>query len=806
MNKNVVYLLALLAGTAGHLVAQETDELPIPTLENMSMLPTKQPSKNAKKKLIAFDFENEDLTKIIDELARLQKTNIILPYGANTINQKITFKLGRKITLEEADRYVDTFLDLAGYSKVPHGDFYMIVKNEVRGDKNIANLEPLPLYVSIPPEELPDTGRIRVVYYFRNLKVPTVDKGNDPLHTILNDQLSSTQSYTFDAKSNGIIIADKATNIKAVMSMLLELDGLGVRDNIRQLRIFNTSATVVADLLQKQMVAVTGTEQGRLRSEAKSEAGLYFTPGTKIIADPRTNSIIIMGKEPAIERIVQFVQEYIDVPLESGKSILHYKDLQFLDAQEFAPILTKIVSGPSAEAGQATLQDAGGPNRFFEGVIIVAETQSQEKPAEVRTAEPIKARKTEYGTVGTLKGTVFKGGNRIIVAAKNQDWKRIEKLIQDLDKPQMQVVIQVMIIDLDVSENKIFGMQTRNPSMFNLPKGFSFQTTHLITPAIGSQATPPAATLATDLLQLLTGTPPVSAAKILSTPVDSQGSLILSLNDPNGTGIWTFLQWLQAFGEVKVLSHPYLVALNNHEAKEVISLIKRVNGDIVPGDGGVLSRKQEDLEAALKVNVVPRASSVDRVNLQLSISINDFLADTSINIATRELHTNVNMGTGQMLVLGGLTRSQDTETDYETPLLGKIPVIRWLFSKNQLTTRKTNLSVFIIPTIVEPKIRAGMNRYTKDKIDDSYSGIETDALFSQLRDPVTYLFLSDAEVTSVSMVEEYLSESKGDFVRRTGPTKNRRQSCDAPKKAITAESQQLQEKLAAEGNPLLTTN
>lgn len=768
------------------------------------------PSKKQKKilkKLVNFSFNNEDLVKIINEFAALQNSNIILPTGANAINQKVTLKNDKKITLGEAERYLDTILDIAGYSKVLHGDFYMIVKNDPQVTR-----EPIPLFIDTPPQDLPDTGRIQVVYYLRNIKVPENAQGTDPLNVILNDMLSVNRSYNFDTKSNAVIVSDKASNLKATMNMILELDTMGIRDSIKQIQLFNISATTAASLLQSQIIAVSGTAQGRIRAEVKSESGLYFAPGTKIIGDSRTNSLIIMGKEPAVERVIEFVRGYIDVPIDSGKSILHYYELQYLDAEQFAEVLKKIVTmqGPS---GQATTEQTGGPSRAFEGVIIVAEKPVEEvieKPKFIEVNNPVP------GSGSILKGTVYRGGNRIIVAAKSRDWKRIEKLIRDLDKPQYQVIIQVMIIDFTVNENKIFGTQTRNPDFFQLPKGVNFQTTHLVAPPIPFQNTPKPNTLATDLLTLISGiTPPASEAAILSnsnTTTGDSGSLILSLNDPSGTGIWTFLQWLNSFGEARVLSHPYLVTRNNTKAEETISTIKRIAGDASTGEGGLLASKQQEIEAALKVSIVPRVSSPDRVNLQISLAINEFIGSIQVttsnnSLTTRELHTNVNMSSGQMLVIGGLTRSATNDIDNETPLLGRIPIIRWFFSSNVKAVQRVNVSVFIIPTIIEPKIRAGLNKYSKDKINDSYSDLEQGSLFDQLRDPVTYFFFKEPNINTETL-DEYLADAAGDFVRRDR-IEQRRGPIDKPenveeKNIMSPDSQKLKAMLAPEQNPILT--
>lgn len=752
--------------------------------------------KKDKRTLVRFDFENEDLVNVINKFAALQNSNIILPYGAQAITQKITFRLGKKISLAEAERYLDTFLDIAGYAKVPHGDFFTIVKV----DPNITR-ETLPLYVGVPPKDLPSSGRIQVVYYLQNLKVPESSQGTDPLHVIFNDMLSVNRSYTFDTKANAVIVADKASNIKAAMTMLLELDSMGIHDIVRKMQLYHASATMLAPLLQQQIIAVTGDQRGRLRADVKSEAGLFFAPGTKIVADAQDNSLLIMGKEPSVERIVDFINDYLDVPLESGRSILHYYDCQYLDAEAFAAVLKQVVA-PQTRSGQATTDQMSGPNRSFEGVIIAAESIVKE---EVKKAEIALAKEGE----SILKGTVIRGGNRIIVAAKNSDWERIEKLIKELDKPQLQVILQVMIVDFTANKSKIFGMQTRNPSTMQLPHGVNFQAANLVDPILPSNPT----TLATDLLMLIAGTTPEkSEAALITQQASNLGSTILSFSDPAGTGVWTFLQWLQSFGEAKVLSHPYLVVLNNQKGEEAITQTQRLTGQSKTGEGGAVVSMQDDVPAFLKVSIVPRASSVDRLNLQISININQFEGTNHGggtigvgNMITREIHTNVNLNSGQMLVLGGLSTISQSDTENETPLLGKVPIIGWLFSSKTKAVSKTNLAVFIIPTIVEPKIRSGLNKYTRERIARSYSEIEGGALFEQLRDPINYLFFKDQKNEGTEAYDEYLSESRGDFVRP--PKKRGPRGPEKPEKngkMIPKEAHQLKVMLAGEPNPVLS--
>lgn len=720
-------------------------------------------SSKKKKQLIRFNFENEDLVNIINMIAAKRKENIILPQGVNAIKNKLTFKLPYKITLDEAEQYVNTFLELAGYTKVPHNNVFMIVKN----DPNITR-ENLDFYINVRPQDLPNTNnRIRAIYYLQTLKVPEAQQANaDPITIMLNDMLSPQKSLLYDSKSNAIIIADSANNISSAMTIILELDTVGSREVIEMIPLYNSTATIIADILNKQVIAI-GTQQGALKSDVKGESGLYFSPNTRIIADARTNSIILMGREPAVERLKEFINEYLDIPLESGESILHVYDLQFLDAETFAQTLQNIIK-PQGASDQTT-QKVTGPQRFFEGVIVVPESSKAVSEAQkiIGATAPTTATSTTAGA--TTPGPVYQGGNRIIVAASKEDWNRIVELIRQLDRPQPQVIIEVMIVDLTIQKSKILGSQMRNPHGIPLPPGMTFQSAQLginstqgVIYDVDANGLP--TTISGDLLRLFPATstaPTQSLAEFLTNASSGNpGSMIISLNDPTSpqSGIWTVFQVLNSYTDAKILSHPFIVTLNNKQALEKISTIRRQRGSVQTGEGAVSSVTQEDLPATLEVRVTPRISSTERLNLQLTITINDFLNATSFTRLTREIVTNANINTGQILVLGGLTQLRNSENSFETPLLSKIPLIGWLFRNNAKVDDKTNLAVFICPTIIEPKLRAGLDRYTADKIDKGYNELNEGVVFDNLKDPITRIFFNQADNQSEEMLDIYLAD------------------------------------------------
>lgn len=729
---------------------------------------TKNSGKKRRERRVDFNFKDESLVTILNKFAAYKKINLILPQGANAINQQITFKLDKKIPLSEAEKYLYTFLDLSGYSMFPNGNFYIVSKVDQNTVRN-----PFPLYINVKPQDLPKSeDRIRAIFYLSNMKVPADTQGQDALNAILKDMLSPNTLYLFDPKSNGVIITDKANRIAAVMNIILELDTANTRDVLEEVPLFNSSATTLATLIKNQLLSVAGNSPTLLRTDIKTEPSLYFSTNINIVADARTNKLYLIGKQSAVQRLRDFIREYLDAEPDSGRSILHVYDLQYLDAETFATTLQNIVTTPGGAAGgdQSTASGAG-PERFFDGVQIVAETlQQTAAPQQVATGTPPPAANSQSPSAATMNPT-FTGGNRLVIAATHTDWKKIKQLIAELDKPQPQVIIEVLIVDLTFQDKKYLAAQTRNPSGLHLPNGVQFQAAHITSPI--TNATPntsgsgapnqnDATNIAGDLLRLF-GDPGKSiAASQTAVGSPNSGSLIVSFNDFCGqSGIWGLLEILQAYSETRVLSHPYLVTLNNFQAQESLSTIRRLRGEQSVGEGAVSSLRQIDVPATLNISVVPRVASDNRLNLQIAISIDQFLTQDPNDgtRVTRQIQTTANLSSGQILILGGLTRITTNEGGTDTPFLSSIPLIGQLFKSRGLNLQKTNLAVFISPTIVNPKLRGGQNRYTADKINSAYADLNEGQIFDTLRDPITKWFFKDGRGNHKKMLTDYTNDA-----------------------------------------------
>lgn len=737
--------------------------------EPFDFLQKKEPQKG----YVSFSFDKKNLVDIVNELAQKKEATIILPQNAADLEmlktQMITYRpQGRtEIPLEEAWRLLTTFLELSGFGispKKPH--MYAIERVGKPQEPGIIR-SVLPIYANIKPDLLPDSQEyIRYIYYMRNLRVPDEkEKDTNPIARILKDMLTPNAPVVFEQKTNAIIITDKANTIASVMHIIEELDHSGYREAIEVVHLNNVPAQEVVKILESLRAAAGGDgSSASIRHDSRVESLSSFAEHVVLVADQRQNNIIIMGRQSALESIIDFIHK-IDTPQESGESVLHSYDLQYLDATQFAKILNQVVAPLAPTGTQSTTGQPAGPQRYFQGVIVAAE-EVKEVDIKTTTEEITLEARGGYLPTGLGSQKIFTGGNRLIIAALRDDWIRLKDLIQSVDKPQPYVILEVVIADIRGTRQKIVAGTIRNKTATNLPtNGFQFLSSNIsdVNSVLGAAP----AQLDDDLLRVITG---ANNANPSLTSLLAPGSLIISINDPATPGIFSLLQVLDSVLNSKVLAHPYLITTNNQKATLTDQELRRRVGSAIPGAAGVTTVEIIDLPATLQIQMIPRLSSLERLSLQVAVDINNFVDAASDTRLTRRVNTNANLESGQVLVIGGLTNTTQNDIVTGTPLLSQIPLIGSFFSSKNRTTTKNNIAIFICPTIVHPKLRGGLDVYTADKIRKARRDIDDFALYGYSKDPITRLFFNSAHPSDQAMAN-YLSQVSNppdaDYIKRS---------------------------------------
>ncbi|MEX0849596.1 MAG: secretin N-terminal domain-containing protein [Candidatus Dependentiae bacterium] len=736
MKKNILYLLLVSLSLPSSLLAELTQSVAL--AEKI----TGKSQQKRRKADISFVFKDEYLIDIINMLAAKKNINIVLPTGANAINTKVNLAIDHKLTLKEAWDILYTLLDIAGYSLIPKKDLYLVVKNS----KNISR-ESLPIYINTPISDIPSTDeRIRYMYYLSNIKAS--QEFDNQLGALFKELLPEDALYKADKGANGILLIAKAQDIKSLMSIVEAMDQTGFQERLEVVRLRYTTADTVAKIFNESILkTAASTPVSRFRpGSQRDQAVTYFSKNVKVIAEPRTNSLVVLGRVQAVERVKDFIFKYIDIQLDSGKSILHMYELQYLDADEFAPVLQNIVD--SSRSGGTEQSKAGGAQvgteRFFDQVIIQPDSPAQA---------------SEEGEEGK-----YFGGNKLVVAARNDDWKRIKVLIEQLDKPQPQVIIEVLIADLTLDDARRLGSISRNPKDLPFPGEVTAQSAMIDQVVLDSDDAEVINTLRGVNSDLNSITVPSANPSIVPSPVSIPqnlvaGTAVIALNDNDGR-TWSLLEILKIFDHTKILSHPHIIATNNQKAVIEVGESRLVEDQAAPSTSGI-TRRKKTLQANTNLHITPRISTANTVNLQVVIDIDQFqnATVTNGNRINRDLTTNASIKSGDILALGGLVRDQTEDRVVQTPILSKIPILGWLFKRKDKTINQTSLTIFITPTIIQPKLRGGVGQYTKTYVEVAKDYSRQGALFDNLRDPVTrWFFKVHNEATDVT--DEFLTKDE----------------------------------------------
>ncbi|MBA3751311.1 hypothetical protein H0X06_00725 [Candidatus Dependentiae bacterium] len=723
-----------------------------PVNDSSTMHPLKHPTNESPLETIDFSFEKKKLTTIVEEIAERKNISLIFPTGvalAALNKQLITYHPHGKseISLDKAWHLLMTFMELSGFSLLAKNDsMYTIIDKKAIEGGTIPR-EVLPLYVETPAENLPSSQEpIRYIYYISSMKVPQpAEREAHPLNSMLKQFLSPGASVLFEPSSNGIIMTDRAPHIASIIKILKEFDSRGFEEQLDYVPLQYVSAQKVVqifDTLRKASGEQPPPPGPQNRTGSVSSPS-YFAQDTRIIAHESNNAVIIMGKENTVGRISDFIKGSIDAPPESGKSILHYYDLQYLDAQAFAPQLQRAVSTVLEGGTQATqIPTRDGSERYLQGVQVLAEGYIEiQKPA---TTEKIQIEQKGGMEIMGVEGVQKIGGNRLIIAARQDDWEIVKSLIKKLDIKRRQVLLEVYIIDFTYEQQNIVASDLRNRTDNCSNSGVQFLASHISPPAnvLGTNPTQ----LAQDLLQI---TGPTELGRRLN-----RGSLLISLNDPLTPGIFGLLQILQRSINVKIQSHPYLIITDQQTGSIESEEIRFLQGDLVTTANGTFTIPLENVSATLKVVVTPHIASEDRVRLDIGFTADEFVSTNSNTRLTRGLKTTATLASGQILAMGGLLRNDTLSRETFTPLLGKVPLAGVFFRGENKDETITNIVLLASPTIIEPrKTDIIKNEKTREKVAEV---ILHENVHQQTRDPLYNLFFQEPEN---HMVRSYFQES-----------------------------------------------
>lgn len=677
---------------------------------------------------VEMNFENASLEQLVQYISEIFQYTFLtpdmlepIPTGEKKLKGNlISFKTHEPLSKKEAWALFLTFLDMAGFNVVPDPipNTFRIMSSEP------AKRAPLPTFIGIAAQSIPPTiantdQMIRYVYFIENSTV-------DALKPLI-DQIKSPLSDVIGLKEhNALLIIDRAYNIVNLMQIIKELDKVSMPQAMSVLKLRRADAEDVKKLYDSLIkTEEPGMGPGRL-FQRKQPTSVYFPENIKILTEPRTNSLIILGPLDAIKKIEDFVIQYVDVELDRPFSPLYVYQLQYAGAETIAKIMNEVTAFGATKPELRATGGIRGVDKYFKPMQFTPEPQT----------------------------------NRIVIKGDYEDYIASLEIIKQLDVPQPQVAIEALILAIDVNELKILGtqMRTRVPCGL-LGDQVAYQTSGSFTGVGNTQQGIVRSTAATTTTPGAPGVQQLLGNLINLVTATSAGNTLVSLGD--SLGVWALIQALQTLSSTQVVANPFLLATNKTEASVVVGITQRVVASQVLQTGSPAQNTFKDESANLELKVTPQINSDGMIILDIKVTLDNFIGVFDPNFVrkqTREVVTKTTVANNEVIALGGLIQNTTQNQESKVPILGDIPIIGWLFKNRSKNQNDTDLLILITPQIIEPIPQYGLNEFTRRHV-NIYEG-QLGALENAAtrRDPIHRFFFEDKARDADQLLDDFIFE------------------------------------------------
>ncbi|WP_448549573.1 type II secretion system secretin GspD [Thalassotalea fusca] len=586
------------------------------------------------------NFKGTELTEFINIVGKnLKKTMIVDP----NVRGKVNVRSYDLLTEEQYYQFFLNVLEVYGFAAVEmDNNVIKIVRN--KSAKSSA--------IPVVDDSNPGVGDEMVtrVVEVKNVTVRELS----PLLRQLSDQAGGGNVVNYDP-ANVLMITGTAAVVNRLVNIIKRVDKAGDQD-VQIIKLQHASAGEMVRIVE----AMNKSSQGKAAGTPS-----FLIP--KIVADDRTNSVIVSGEIQARERVAKLISR-LDSELETnGNTRVYY--LKYAKAEDLVDVLKGVSKTIEAENQGAAKTNASNRNQ---GRNISIEAHAET--------------------------------NTLVITAQQDMLRSLEAVIRQLDVRRAQVLVEAIIVEVFESDGVNLGVQ-----WYHEDGGFTqFNNGPAPISAVAAAA------------EAAKGEPGTTI-----TTIDSNNNKVITEN-PATDGDYSLLAQVLGsvsgtmFGIVKndwgaivqavstdtnsnILSMPSITTMDNEEASFLVGQeVPIITGSTTGNNNDNPFQTVDRQEVGIKLKVTPQVNEGSGIQLTIEQEVSSVSGATGVDIAIskRELKTTVFADDGATVILGGLMDDDVQESQQKVPLLGDIPIIGHLFKSTSNTSRKRNLMVFLRPTII----------------------------------------------------------------------------------------------------------
>ncbi|WP_159655877.1 type II secretion system secretin GspD [Vibrio atypicus] len=587
-------------------------------------------------------FKGTDIQEFINIVGRnLDKTIIVDP----SVRGKVDVRSYDMLTEEQYYSFFLNVLEVYGYAVVEMENG--VVKVVKAKD---AKTSAIPV---VGDGSVHGDAVVTRVVAVRNVSVRELS----PLLRQLNDNAGAGNVVHYDP-ANIILITGRAAVVNRLADIIKRVDQAGDKE-IEVVELDNASAAEMVRIVE----ALNKT------TDTKNTPA-FLKP--KLVADDRTNSILISGDPQVRQRLRKLIKQ-LDVEMASkGNNRVVY--LKYADAEELVDVLKGVSDNLQAE-----------------------KSSSSKKGSSVKRGEVMIA--------------AHPGTNALVLTAPPDIMNALQDVISQLDIRRAQVLIEALIVEMAEGDGINLGVQWGN-----LETGAMIQYGNTGA-SIGGVMVGLEEAKDTETTKAVYNSDGDFLRNETTTEKGDYSSLAAALAGVNGAAVslvmgdWTALiSAVSTDSNSNILSSPSITVMDNGEASFIVGEeVPVITGSTAGSNNDNPFQTVDRKEVGIKLKVVPQINEGNSVQLKIEQEVSNVLSPNGavdVRFAKRQLNTSVMVEDGQMIVLGGLIDERALESESKVPLLGDIPVLGHLFKSTSTQVEKKNLMVFIKPTIIRDGVTA----------------------------------------------------------------------------------------------------
>jgi general secretion pathway protein D len=450
-----------------------------------------------------------------------------------------------------------------------------------------------------------------------------------------------------------LVVTDMLSNIQRLLRIIKAIDVVGIGEEISVIPLEHA----IASTMVKTLTTIFQTT-GRRTTTTRTKKGIAaLAPAIRIVADERTNSLILSASEYDTSRVKQLIN-VLDQETPRGEGDIRVYYLQYADAEELATVLT----------------------------ALPKETKA---PAKGKAAAPVISKEVQI--------VADKATNSLVITANKQDYLTLVDVIERLDIVRPMVFIEALIMEVGLRKSFDLGVEWRVGDDIGTWEGReigAFGASGSGT-TIGTAANPPG----------------------LSFGVLGESITIGGVEFPSLAAV---VQAFESDSDVHILQTPQIMTTDNEEAQVTVAdNIPYLSKESAGTEQAYSVYEYKDVGVTLKIT--PQINQERFLRLEISLeysTIQEGSLEDRPSTKKRSAETTVVMKDDHTVVIGGLVAEQIDRSASGTPCLGNVPLLGRAFRSSSRGRQLTNLFVFLTPHIVEDPVEATkLYQNKKEEID-----------------------------------------------------------------------------------------